>query len=333
MSVGAAVHTRVVGTGHYVPARVLDNHDLERMVQTSDAWITERTGIRARRIADPGEVTSDLATQAAKQALDAAGLDAAELDLILCATVTPDQPLPSTAMAVQAKLGVPHACPCFDLAAACAGFIYGLAVADAFIRSGQARRVLLVGVELLSRVVDWQERSTCVLFGDGAGAVVLSGDASAGPRLCSTHIYGDGRHRQLLHIPAGGSAKPASAATVAAREHYVAMEGQEVFKIAVKSLTAASQAALQHNQLTPQQVDWVIAHQANLRIVEAVAKRCEIPLERFFLNIERYGNTSSASVPIVMDEATRQGQLQPGQHVLLCALGGGLAWGSALLQW
>ena len=336
---GHAVHTldarrassRIAGTGHYAPQRVLSNRELEQMVDTSDAWIVERTGIRERHIAAEGEASSDMAAAAARDALAAAGISATELDLIIIATISPDQPLPSTAVFVQQKIGARSDCPAFDIAAACAGFIYGLSIADRFIASGAARHVLVVGVELLSRVVNWKDRTTCVLFGDGAGAAVLS--ASDGTRgLLSTHIYADGSQAAALQIPAGGSARPASVLSVEAGLHYVHMAGQDVFKYAVRALSSASMTALEANGVSKDDVTWVVPHQANLRILEAVSKRTGIELSRFVLNIARYGNTSSASIPIALDEAIRAGTVREGDLVLMCALGAGFAWGSALLR-
>ncbi|MCS6797450.1 MAG: ketoacyl-ACP synthase III [Myxococcota bacterium] len=324
--------SRIAGTGRYLPARVLTNHDLERMVDTSDAWIVERTGIRERRIAADGEHTSDMAAAAAREALASAGLSARDLDLILVATVTPDMPLPATAMFVQQKIGARNDCPGFDLSAACAGFIYGLAVADQFVRGGAARHVLVVGVELLSRVLDWTDRSTCVLFGDGAGAVVVSPALGDGRGILSTTLYADGSLAPALCIPAGGSVEPATAATVAARRHFVRMEGSQIFKFAVRALAQATRTAIERAGVTPEEIEHVVPHQANLRILAAVAERCGIPWERFHLNIDRYGNTSSASVPIALDEAMREGRIRPGALVAMCALGGGIAWGGAVVR-
>jgi 3-oxoacyl-[acyl-carrier-protein] synthase-3 len=328
----SVLRSRIIGTGHYVPSKVLTNQDLERMVDTSDQWIVERTGIRERRVAEAGEVTSDMAAAAARRAIEAAGISAHEIDLILIATVTPDMPLPSTAMFVQQKIGARHDCPGFDLSAACAGFLYGLSIADQYVRTGSARYVLVVGVELLSRILDWSDRATCVLFGDGAGAVVV-GPSTDDRGVYSTHLYADGSLAEALYIPAGGSKAPASASTVAAHEHFVHMKGSELFKFAVKSLTTASLQALSHNGLGIDKVDWVIAHQANQRILDGVARRSGIPYDKFYVNIDRYGNTSSASVPIALDEAVRTEKVLPGQTLLLCALGGGVAWGSALVRW
>jgi 3-oxoacyl-[acyl-carrier-protein] synthase-3 len=328
-----APRARIAGTGKYVPSRIRTNADLERMVDTSDAWIVERTGIRERRVAAEGELTSDMAAEAARLALESAGIRATDLDLIIVCTVTPDMPLPSTAMFVQRKIGARPDCPGFDLAAACAGFLYGLSVADQFVSSGAARHVLVVGVELLSRVVNWSDRGTCILFGDGAGAVVVSAAQEDGAGILSTHLFADGSLAEMLNIPAGGSACPTTQTSVEAGLHLVHMEGAEIFKIAVKNLSSASQTALAANGLRADDVDWVIPHQANLRILDVVSKRCGIPMDRFFLNIERYGNTSSASIPIALDEAVRGGHVKPGQTLLFCALGGGIAWGSALLRW
>ncbi|MET0341271.1 MAG: beta-ketoacyl-ACP synthase III [Polyangiales bacterium] len=323
--------SRIAGTGRYAPEKVLTNHDLERMVDTSDEWITERTGIRQRHIAAEGETTSDMAAHAARAAISAAGISPTDLDLIIVATITPDAPLPSTAVYVQQKIGARGDCPAFDVAAACAGFIYGMSIADRFIATGGARHVLVIGVELLSRVVNWSDRTTCVLFGDGAGAAVLSRSEDA-RGLLSTHIFADGAQAQALHIPAGGSALPASLATVEAGLHTVHMTGQDVFKYAVRALSSASLTALEANGVSKEDVRWVVPHQANLRILEAVSKRIGVELERFVLNISRYGNTSSASIPIALDEALRAGTVESGDLVLMCALGAGFAWGSALIR-
>jgi 3-oxoacyl-[acyl-carrier-protein] synthase-3 len=324
--------SRIAGTGHYVPEKVLTNFDLEKMVDTSDEWIVGRTGIHERRVAADGESTSDMAAEAARRALVKAELSATDIDLILVATVTPDMPLPSTAMFVQQKIGARNEVPGFDLAAACAGFIYALSIADQYVKTGAAKHVLVIGVELLSRVLDWNDRSTCVLFGDGAGAVVVSPGRGDGRGIVSTHIYGDGRLAESLCIPGGGSREPTSHATVDKKRHLVHMLGQDIFKVAVKNLTSASVAAIERAGLTPDQIDWVVPHQANSRILEAVSKRCGVPMDRFYLNIDKYGNTSSASVPIALDEGVRDGSLKPGQNLVMCALGGGIAWGSALVR-
>jgi 3-oxoacyl-[acyl-carrier-protein] synthase III len=327
------VASRIVGTGHYVPEKVLTNRDLERLVDTSDEWIVTRTGIRERRVAAEGETTSDMAATAARRALESASLDAKDIDLILVATVTPDMPMPATAMFVQQKIGARQDCPGFDLAAACAGFIYGLSVADQYIRAGTARHVLVIGVELLSRILDWRDRSTCVLFGDGAGAVVVSASEDGERGILTTHLFADGSLASALQVPAGGSREPATATTVSQGRHLVHMEGREIFKFAVRSLVSASLKAMETAQVSADDIDWVVPHQANIRILDAVACRCGLPLSRFYLNIHKYGNTSSASVPIALDEGVRDGSIREGQSLLFCALGGGIAWGSAIVRW
>ncbi len=327
---------RILGLGHHLPETVRTNLDLEKMVDTSDAWINERTGIRARHIAPSGVVTSDMAAAAGKRALEQAGLEASQLDMIMVATVTPDMPMPATAVFVQQKLGALK-CPAFDLSAACAGFLFGLSIADQFVRSGQMRHVLVIGVELLSRVLDWSDRTTCVLFGDGAGAAVVgpADDAGAGERprgILSTSIMTDGSLAQALWIPGGGSVSPTSHATVDDKLHYVHMKGQDVFKVAVKNLYSASKSALERAGMTEADVDWVCAHQANKRIVDQVVSRLEVPQEKVLMNIDRVGNTSSASIPILLDESIRAGKVRPGDTVLMCALGAGISWGSALVR-
>jgi len=326
------LRTRIIGTGSYRAEGVLTNIDLEKIVDTSDDWIVERTGIRERRVAGKGVATSDMAAAALKSALVMAGKTANDLDMIICGTVTPDRPLPATAAYVQQKIGATNHCASFDLAAACAGFIYGLSIADSFIRTGKAKTVGVIGVELLSRVLDYKDRNTCVLFGDGAGAVVVTGETGEAGVL-STHIFTDGSLTELLIIPAGGSRLPTSPETVAARQHYVSMEGKEVFKYAVRYLSQAAELALKHNGMGPGDVDLVVAHQANMRILDGVSKRVKVPLDKFVLNIERYGNTSSASIPIALDEAVRAGRVLPGNSLLMVALGGGISWGSAVVKW
>jgi 3-oxoacyl-[acyl-carrier-protein] synthase-3 len=327
------MRSRIAGTGRALPPRVLTNHDLEKMVDTSDAWIVERTGIKERRVLDQPLATSDLATEAGLRACKAAGIDPATIDCIIVGTVTPDMPFPATATFVQKKLGARPGGAAFDLSAACAGFLYGLAVADGFIGRGMFQRVLVIGVEILSRIVDWTDRGTCVLFGDGAGAVVLVPEKEEGRGLLSTHIHADGNYTDALCIPAGGTKTPLTPDLVAAKQQFVKMNGREVFRHAVRNMASASLAALDANGLKAADVNWVFAHQANLRILEGVAERVGIPLERFFLNIEKYGNTSSASLPIVLDEAVEQGKLRAGDIVLFSALGGGLAWGAAVMRW
>jgi 3-oxoacyl-[acyl-carrier-protein] synthase-3 len=322
--------TRILGTGHYAPARVVPNAELEKIVDTSDAWITERTGIRRRHVAAAGEVTSDMAAAAGRAALEAAGLNVADLDLIIVGTVTPDAPMPSCAVQVQQKLGADEI-PAFDISAACAGFIYGITIADQFIRTGTARCILVIGVELLSRILNWKDRTTCVLFGDGAGAVVL-GPSKNGAGILATQLFTDGSLAGALHIPAGGAAEPHSGEGISNHRHQVHMSGSEVFKTAVKNLTSASSAAVKAAGLKSTDIDWVVAHQANMRILDQVATRLGFPLSKFVLNIEDYGNTSSASIPIALDEAVRDGRIKPGHRVLMCALGAGISWGSAVVR-
>jgi 3-oxoacyl-[acyl-carrier-protein] synthase-3 len=324
--------SRIWGTGHYLPEKVVTNRDLETVIDTSDAWIAARTGIRQRHVAADNEASSDMATQAARRALESAGIQPEQLDLIIVGTISPDMPMPSTAMFVQRNLGARRDCPGFDLSAACAGWIYGLSIADNFVRSGQARYVLVIGVELLSRLVDWTDRSTCVLFGDGAGAVVI-GPSEGDRGVMSTHIYADGSKIESLYIPGGGSRTPPSEAMLQNKQHLVHMTGKDVFRYAVRGLSGSVKAALEANAMAPSDVDWVIPHQANIRILEAVQTRTGIPMERFFINIDQTANTSSASVPIALDQASRAGKLSAGQSLVFCALGGGIAWGSALVRW
>ncbi|MCP4674083.1 MAG: ketoacyl-ACP synthase III [Deltaproteobacteria bacterium] len=326
------IRTRIVGTGCYVAEDALTNFDLEKKVDTSDEWIIERTGISERRIARKNVVTSDMAAHALTQAIEMAGIGPNDLDMIICGTVTPDRPLPATAAYIQKKIGASNRCASFDLAAACAGFIYGLSIADNYIRLGKARNIGVIGVELLSRILDYEDRNTCVLFGDGAGAVVLSGESND-RGILSTHLFTDGSLTEILKVPAGGSAMPTCEKTVADRQHYVHMGGREVYRWAVRYLSEAAQLALKENDLSAEDVDVVVAHQANIRILKAVSKRVGIPLDKFVLNIERFGNTSSASIPIALDEAVRAGRIKENDTMLMIALGGGISWGSALLKW
>ncbi|HEY2030084.1 MAG TPA: beta-ketoacyl-ACP synthase III [Myxococcales bacterium] len=326
--------SRITGTGAYLPERRVTNDQLvsEMGVDTSDAWIRERTGIGARRIAAPGEATSDMAAKSAVPALKMAGIDPKELELIIVGTISPDMQFPSAAALVQAKLGATKAA-CFDVSAACAGSIYALSIADNFLKTGMFKNALVVGAELLTRIVDWKDRGTCVLFGDAAGAMVLTRETREGRGILSTHLYTDGTQADLLNIPGGGSRKPFSQEVLDKREQYVKMQGREVFKTAVRSLEAVSREALSKNGMTVRDVNHVIAHQANLRILEAVLKRLEIPTEKCHLNIEQVGNTSSASVPLTLDQANRQGALKDGDLILMMAIGGGMSWGSALVRW
>ena len=325
------IHARITGTGSYAPKKVITNHDLEKLVDTSDEWITERTGIKERRIAEKGQSTSDLAYEAAHKALKAAKLPAQELDLILVATTTPDMIMPSLGCMVQEKLGAKNAAA-FDLYAACSGFIYGLSVANAFIRSETYRNILLIGAESLSRFVDWEDRTTCVLFGDGAGAVVLQ--RHAGKRgVLSTHLHSDGSLGNLLNIPAGGALHPATHDTVRKRMHFIKMKGNETFKAAVRALESVVQEALEHNKVKPEEIDFLVPHQANLRIIQAMAQRLNMSMEKVVLTLPKYGNTSAASIPMALDEAVRDGRIRENHLLLLEAFGGGLTWASALLRW
>src|SRR5205823_5176584 len=326
--------SRIVGTGTYLPERVVTNDDLsQRMgIDTSDSWIRERTGIGARRIAAADEATSDMATAASRRALEMAGMRPDELDLIICGTVTADMPFPAAACFVQAKLGATKAAA-FDVSAACAGSLFALSIADQYIKSGMAQKVLVLGAELLTRITDWSDRSTCVLFGDAAGAMAMVPETRPERGLLSTHIHTDGTQTSILNIPGGGSVRPFNPEMLDRRDQFIKMNGREVYKTAVRALEACSREALQRNGYRPQDVDRVIAHQANLRILEHVMKKLEIPLEKCELNIEEVGNTSSASVPLTLDQANRAGRLKDGDLVLMMAIGGGMAWGSALLKW
>ncbi len=328
------IKSRIIGSGRAVPPKVLTNDDLSRMVDTSDAWIVERTGIRERHILDPSQAASDLAAEAGRQACRRAGVEPAAVDCIIVGTVTGDCPFPATATFVQKKLGAPAGGCAFDLSAACAGFLYGISIADAFIRAGQYKHVLVIGVEVLSRIIDWTDRTTCVLFGDAAGAVLMTaGDESSSGRILSTHLFADGALAEILWQPVGGSREPTTPEALGARRQYVQMNGREVYKHAVRNMAAGARLALDANGLKADDVAWVVAHQANLRILEGVSDRVGIPMSRFFTNVDRYGNTSSASVPTALDEAVELGKLKPGDLVLFAALGGGLAWASAAVRW
>lgn len=326
------IRSHVLGTGAYAPKQVLTNQDLEKMVATSDAWISERTGIRQRRIAADGEATSDMAVVAARHALSMANTRAEDLDGIIVATISPDMPLPSCAVLVQAKLGATRAFA-FDLSAACAGSLFALSLADQFVRCGRAERILVIGAELLSRLVDWTDRNTCVLFGDAAGAMVVGPSSDPSRGVLSAHLHSDGTAAGILSIPGGGSLHPPSAEVLAANMHKIAMNGREIYKFAVRVLPLAISEALDANGLRVSDIDHLVAHQANARIVEAVLERLGIPIEKCWFNIDRYGNTSSASLPISLDEANRAGRLRQGDIVAMMAIGAGMTWGSALMRW
>jgi 3-oxoacyl-[acyl-carrier-protein] synthase III len=320
------------GIGAYYPERVLTNADLEKMVDTTDEWIRTRTGIRERRIADPPMASSDLAHQAALRALEMAGRKPSDLDLIMVATVTPDYLFPSCACTLQAKLGAPQAAA-FDLSAACTGFIYGLAIARGMLLSEQARCILLVGVETLSRIVDYQDRSTCILFGDAAGAAILEGFPEPGRGILSVALGSDGDQGDLLCLPAGGSLNPASHETVDRRLHYMHMAGNEVFKIAVRGMETIARSAMKMADCTVDDIDLFIPHQANIRIIDATAKRLGIPREKVVVVIDRFGNTSASSIPLALSVAVSEGRVKRGDILGMVAFGGGLTWGSSVVRW
>ncbi|MBI3995942.1 MAG: ketoacyl-ACP synthase III [Nitrospirae bacterium] len=323
--------TRIIGTGSYLPKRIMTNRDLERLVETTESWILERTGIRERRIADEREAASDLAVHAARQSLEMSGIDEKDLDLIIVATATPDMFFPSTACIVQDRIGARQAAA-FDLSAACSGFLFALSVADQYIRNGVYRQVLIIGSEVMSRIIDWTDRNTCVLFGDGAGAAVLQ-RTQGEHGVLSSHLHSDGRLWSLIQVPGGGSRIPPSPAMLAERKPYIKMKGNETFKVAVRTLEEAVHETLKAAHVQPSELSLLIPHQANIRIILAVAQRLGLPMEKVMLNVERYGNTSAASIPIALDEAVRGGRVNEGDLLLFEAFGAGLTWGSALVRW
>jgi 3-oxoacyl-[acyl-carrier-protein] synthase III len=325
--------TIILGTGVYAPRRVMTNAELSKIVDTSDEWIVSRSGIKERRIAAANESTSMMGEAAGRQALEDAGVSAAEIDLVVVATVTPDTPMPAAACLIQHKLGIPSHAACFDLNAACSGFIYALDTACAMLGSGRYKKALVIGVEKLSTIVDWKDRTTCVLFGDGAGAAVIGISETPGVGLIGTRLGAYGESADLLCSPGGGSNAPATAGSIDAGHHFIKMKGKEVFKIAVRGMEEAAREILEQHGLTADQISLVIPHQANLRIIEAIAQYLELPMERFFVNVDRYGNTSAASIPIALDEARRAGRIKPGDLTLLVAFGAGLTYGSALIRW
>jgi 3-oxoacyl-[acyl-carrier-protein] synthase-3 len=326
-----AKNAHILGTGSYVPANVVTNFDLEAMVDTSDEWIVERTGIRERRFANRETAASDVALEASRIALDAAGTNPEELDLIILGTVTPDYVFPATACVLQDLLGARNAAA-FDLSAGCSGLLYGMNVATQFIETGKYRKILCVGVETLSKILDMTDRNTCVLFGDGAGSVVL-GEESKGAAVLSTYMKSDGNLVDMLYMPGGGSRNPASHETIDARMHYIKMEGREVFKVAVRMMVEASETVLNEAGFSGEDVDVLIPHQANMRIMEAVAKRIHVPKGKVYVNLDKYGNTSAASIGLALDEAVRNGTIKPGHLVLLVSFGAGFTWAGTLLRW
>jgi 3-oxoacyl-[acyl-carrier-protein] synthase-3 len=319
-------YSRIIGTGSYLPEKILTNTDLENMVETSDEWIVARTGISERHIAAEGETTCDMAEQAARLAMESAGISHSEIDLIIVATTTPDLIFPSTACLLQERLGI-HGCPAFDVQAVCTGFIYALTVADNFIRSGTSKRALVVGAETLSRIVDWTDRGTAILFGDGAGAVIVEASDEAG--IISSHIHSDGQFKNLLQVPTGVSSNYQD---VIEGNAYIEMKGNEVFKMAVNTLGRIVDETLAHNNLKKSDIDWLVPHQANIRIINATAKKLGMSLDNVVVTVDRHGNTSAASVPLALDEAVRDGRIKNGETVMLEAFGGGFTWGSVLLK-
>ena len=315
-------YSRIAGTGSYLPEKILTNADLERMVDTTDEWIFTRTGIRERHIAAEGEFTSDLSTQAARQAIKAAGIQAQDIDLIIVATTTPDRVFPSTACLMQDKLGI-SGCPAFDIQAVCSGFVYAMATADSFIKSGAAKCALVVGAETMSRITDWTDRSNCILWGDGAGAVIMT--ASDEPGVLSSHLHADGSYTSLLNVPSGVSKRDGGSTIV--------MEGNPVFKVAVNTLDAIVDETLAANGLQKSDIDWLVPHQANIRILQSTAKKLGMDMERVVVTVDKHGNTSAASIPLALDVAVRDGRIKRGETILMEAFGGGFTWGSVLLKY
>jgi 3-oxoacyl-[acyl-carrier-protein] synthase III len=330
--VSQKIRAGILGTGSYLPEKILTNQDLEKMVETSDEWIVTRTGIRERHIAAPDEATSDMASAAAKRALDDAGLKATDLDLIIIATFTPDLPEPAAACFVQHKIGATNAAA-FDLAAACSGFIFGLTTAKAYVESGIYKRVLLVAADKLSAFTDWTDRSTCVLFGDGAGAAIIGEVPEGRHEILSTYLATNGKEAELLRVPAGGSRLPASAETVEKRLHYLKMAGNEVFKMAVRLMVEAIHEAARRAGVSVEQLSLVIPHQANSRILLATAERLGLPTEKMFINIDRIGNVSAATIGIALDEAVKTGRIKNGEYLAFLAFGGGLTIASSIVKW
>lgn len=323
----------ILGTGSYAPTNIVTNDDIAKIVDTSDEWIRTRSGIGARHFAAEGETTSDMACIAATRAIEAAGIERSEIDLIIVATMTPDMPFPSTACLVQSKLGLPNVTT-FDMQAACSGFVYALSVANSMLLSGNFKKALVIGAEKMSGILDFEDRTTCVLFGDGAGAAILSAEATSEKvGILGTINGADGSNPSLLQQPGGGSAMPATSETVANRQHFLKMNGKEIFKSAVRVMCQASTDIIEQQGYTPEDLSLVIPHQANMRIIDSLAKRLSIPMDKFHNNLDRYGNTSAASVPIALDEAFRAGRIKSGDLILLVAFGAGLTWASTLIKW
>lgn len=321
----------IIGIGTYVPEKVMTNKDLEKMVDTSDEWIVERTGIQERRIVSPDMATSDLASRAAQKALDDAGITAEEIDLIIVATATPDMFFPSTACLVQANLKATHAAA-FDLTAGCSGFVYAMITGSQFIKAGLYKKILVIGAESLSKILDWNDRNTCVLFGDGAGAAVLA-ETTPGYGILGAQLGADGSGGDLLKLPAGGSRNPTTSETISQKLHFVHMNGNEVFKFAVKIMGEAAGKALEAAGLTSNDVDCLIPHQANIRIIQSAAKRLKLPMDKVMVNVNKYGNTSAASIPIALEEAVHGGKVKKGDNVVLVGFGAGLTWAAAVIKW
>lgn len=323
------IHARITGTGSYLPERILTNKELEDMVDTSDQWIRERTGIRTRHIAADGQTTCDLAEQAARRAMESAGKKPTDIDLIVLATTTPDKIFPSTACLLQQRLDI-HGCAAFDVQAVCTGFVYALGVAEKFVKTGAAKCALVLGAETFSRVIDWTDRGTCVLFGDGAGAVIL--EASDEPGILSTHLHADGAYENLLHVP-GGVSRGFDLPDVDGNPRYTQMKGNEVFKMAVNTLGRIVDETLEANAMKKSDVDWLVPHQANIRIINATARKLQMDMDNVIVTVDQHGNTSAASVPLALDVAVRDGRIRRGETVLLEAFGGGFTWGSVLLRY
>lgn len=320
-------YSRITGTGGYLPDRIMTNADLEKIVDTSDEWIRSRTGITKRHIAADDQTTCDLAEHAARKAIEAAGIKTDQIDLIIIGTTTPDVIFPSTACLLQERLGI-HGCPAFDIQAVCTGFIYALDIADKFIRTGTSKSALVIGAETLSRILDWTDRSTCVLFGDGAGAVIVQADNE--PGILSSHLHADGDFNELLQVPAGISRNNTR---YKAGEAYIEMQGNEVFKVAVNTLGKIVDETLEANQLQKKDIDWLVPHQANTRIISATAKKLNMSMDRVVLTVDQHGNTSAASVPLALDVAVRDGRIKRGDTLLLEAFGGGFTWGATLIKY